>query len=381
MSLAAHRAKAIYDHLRKTTEDVPDVLLFKNGTEPQLDLSFFYVTGVPGGLFEGSTTAAFPDGKVILFTSPLEEESAQHGIETCGYDVAVFGGGKRQDELVVEKVIDHIGGHPETIGLNGREITWTNQKVVERMFPDARQVDVSQAIKDARMVKDEAEIKALQRACDAVSKVGDMIPDLLETGMTEAELAARMDYEVMKAGGDGRSFTTIVAFGANSSEPHYHPRAVPLEKDSFVLVDFGAFADRYASDMSRTYYFGKDPSDKHRKVYDIVLDAQLKGIDLLRAGGRAGDVHTKTAEVIDATEFKGRFIHSTGHTIGLSVHDGGTLHPVVDMELAPGQVWTCEPGIYLPGWGGVRIEDDILITPEGPKVMTTANKEWTVVEA
>ncbi|MBW3583919.1 MAG: Xaa-Pro peptidase family protein [Euryarchaeota archaeon] len=377
MGLVQERVKAIYDHIKAHSDDLPDVLLFRNATEPHLDLSFFYVTGVPGGLFEGSTTLAFPDGKVVLFTSPLEEESARHG---KGYDVKVYGGQVRQDDLVLETIQETLGDYPNRIGLNAREITWTNQRNISKLFPDAKLMDVSPAVKAARMVKDAAEVKALRKAADAVSKVGAMVPDLLETGITEAELAARMDYEVMRAGGDGRSFTTIVAFGPRSSEPHYHPKDVPLEKEQYVLCDFGAFADRYASDMTRTWYFGKKPSAKHEKVYRTVLDAQLIGIDLLRAGGSGGDVHKKVAAHIDATEFKGRFIHSTGHTIGLSVHDGGTLHPAVDTVLAPGQVWTCEPGIYLPGFGGVRIEDDILITDDGPDVITTAPKEWTVVE-
>lgn len=379
MSLPARRAKAIFGYIAEDDDltTTPDVLLFKNATEPQLDLSFFYVTGVPGGLFEGSTSLAFPDGRVDLFTSPLEEESARHG---SGYNVHVYGGAKGQGELVQEVVREALGAEPATIGVNARECTWANIKAIRNMFPKAELVDVSASVKAARMIKDDAEIKALQKACDAVSKVGDMIPDLLELGMTEAELAARMDYEVMKAGGSGRSFSTIVAFGPRTSEPHYHPGAHRLEKDQYVLCDFGAFADRYASDMTRTYFFGK-PTPKHQKVYDIVLEAQLLGIDKLVAGGRSGQVHVDVAAVIDATEFKGRFIHSTGHTIGLSVHDGGTLHPAVDVELLPGQVWTCEPGIYLPGFGGVRIEDDILITKKGPQVLTTASKEFRAIEA
>jgi Xaa-Pro aminopeptidase len=376
---AKRRAQRIFEHIRAMDDldSEPDLLLIRNATEPALDLSFFYLTAVPGGLFEGSSVTAFPDGTVDLFTSPLEEESARNG---RGYHVHVYGGSKGQGELVQEVIRDRLDGDPETIGLNAREITWASVKAIAKLFPKAQLVDVSPAIKAARMIKDEAEINALRRAADAVSKVGAEIPGYLEKGMTEKELAARIDYEVMRAGGDGKSFTTIVAFGPRTSEPHYHPQEHRLGKDEYVLCDFGAFVDRYASDITRTYFHGT-PTKKHRRIYDIVLEAQEIGIRALVPGGKAGAVHEKVEKVIDATEFKGRFIHSTGHTIGLSVHDGGTLHPAVDMKLEPGQVWTCEPGIYLPGFGGVRIEDDILITTKGPDVLTTAPKEFIVVEA
>lgn len=378
MDLPARRTKAVYRHIETldAIDTTPEVLLIRNATEPNLDLSFFYLTGVPAGLFEGSTVAAFPDGEVHLYTSPLEEESARHG---SGYQIHVFGNGKSQGEMVLEDLREKLGHDPETIGVNAREITWANVLALERMFPKARLVDVAPAIKAARMVKDEAEIKALRKAADAVSKVGDRIPEFLETGITEAELAARIDYEVMKAGGDGKSFTSIVAFGERSSEPHYHPGDHRLGKNEYVLCDFGAISDRYASDMTRTYFHGK-PTKKHRQIYDIVLKAQEVGIEALVPGGPAGVVHEKVEAVIDATEYKGRFIHSTGHTIGLAVHDGGTLHPAIEMTLEPGQVWTCEPGIYIPGFGGVRIEDDILITKNGPEVLTSASKEFIIVE-
>jgi Xaa-Pro dipeptidase len=379
MSLPERRAKAIFRHIEDLDDidTTPDVLLIRNATEPNLDLSYFYLTGVPSGMFEGCTVAAFGDGEVNLYTSPLEEESARHG---KGYNVHVFGGTKNQGELVVETLREKLGGDPQVIGVNAREITWANVRGLERLFPKADLVDVSPAIKAARMIKDEDEIKALRRAADAVSKVGDQIPEYLEPGITEAELAARIDYEVMKAGGDGKSFPTIVAFGPRSSEPHYHPGDHRLGKDEYVLCDFGALVDRYASDMTRTYFHGT-PTKKHRQIYDIVLQAQEVGIEALVAGRPAGEVHEKVEAVIDATEYKGRFIHSTGHTIGLAVHDGGTLHPAIEMTLEPGQVWTCEPGIYIPGFGGVRIEDDILITKGGPEVLTSATKEFIAVEA
>ena len=379
MSLPARRAKAIFAHLAadRKLEAMPDVLLFRNATEPQLDLSFFYVTAVPGGIFEGSSVLCFPDGGVHLFTSPLEEESARKG---KGYKVHVYGGKKSQGDLLKMTVKAEVGGDPATIGVNARECTWANVVAIQKLFPTSKIVDVSAAVKEARMVKDAAEVRALQRAADAVSKAALLVPDVLEKGMTEAELAARVDYEVMRNGGDGRSFTTIVAFGPRTSEPHYHPKDIALTPEQYVLIDYGAFSERYASDMTRTWYFGKKPSTKHRRIYDTVLAAQAIGFKALRPGARSGKVHEKVEAYIDRTPFKGRFIHSTGHTIGLSVHDGGTLHPAADVRIEPGHVWTCEPGIYIPGFGGVRIEDDVLITRTGSRIMTTAPREFHVVE-
>jgi len=144
------------------------------------------------------------------------------------------------------------------------------------------------------------------------------------------------------------------------------------------LFDFGALYKRYVSDITRTYVVG-DIEEKQRRMYETVLEAQEAALDMIEAGIKGEDVHNAAAEVIDSTEFEGKFMHGLGHSIGLSVHDGSGLSPSVDITLEPGMVFTVEPGIYLPGYGGVRIEDDIVVKEEGYEMLTSADKELKVV--
>ncbi|MFO7992509.1 MAG: M24 family metallopeptidase, partial [Thermoplasmata archaeon] len=151
------------------------------------------------------------------------------------------------------------------------------------------------------------------------------------------------------------------------------------EKGDFVLMDFGALYDRYRSDITRTYVLG-EASEKQKKIYDVVAEAQQRALDLIEPGVKGEDVHNAAAEYIDGTEFKGKFTHGLGHSIGLATHDGSGLSPSVDITLEPGMVYTVEPGVYLPGFGGVRIEDDIVVTEDGCEILTSANRDFKVIQ-
>jgi Xaa-Pro dipeptidase len=361
----SERAKRIF---KKTAEEV-DVIVLTNAEEPMLDMAFSYVVGNSSGLFEGCYAFAWPDGKVDLLTNPLEETSAR------GTDANVITFTGRAD--MEEKARDLLKS-AEKIGFNSNGITYHNFSKLKRLTPGGKFIDVSEAIEKARIVKDAGEIERLRSACRIASDVAEQIPAILKVGMSEYEMAAEIGYRMQKMGASGPSFATNASFGPASAEPHHSPDDRVSQFGDTCLFDFGAMYLKYCSDVTRTFYLGK-ADDWQRKMYETVLEAQLAGIDAIRPGVNGKDVDAVARKIIDATEFKGRFNHSLGHGIGLSVHDGGRLAPSVDLILEEGMVVTVEPGIYVPGKGGVRIEDDVLVTKNGCEVLTKAPKELTII--
>jgi Xaa-Pro dipeptidase len=354
----------------------PDAILFVNSIEPHLDQSFFYVFETPSGLFEGSVALGLPDGTLHVTTSPLEEETAQIAAKADPGVVVtpVKAGDDRKKWLAAQLPKDG------TIGLNYRELTHEDFLAVQSVVPGANFQDASDGVKRSRMVKDAREIEYLRRAAEIGSRVGTEIPTLIRGGMTELELASDLESMMKELGATGPSFTTIVAFGAHAAEPHYVAGPATLERGSSIVCDFGAFYHRYASDITRSFRFG--PSDPElRKVHETVEEAQRAALAVVKPGVPGKEVHLAAQRVIDASPWKGRFTHGVGHSIGLAVHDGFGMGPNTTEPLEEGMAITVEPGIYLPGKGGVRIEDDVLVTATGAELLTTAPRAYREVPA
>jgi Xaa-Pro aminopeptidase len=354
----------------------PDAVVLANSIDPHLDQSFFYLFDVPSGLFEGSIAIAHPDGRLDVVSSILEAESAR---QAAKHDSSVTVH-EMKDNSEREKIARKVLPNPATVGLNYRELTHDAFLQIEKAFPSAKWVDAAPAIRKARMIKDAGEIERLERAAAIGSVVATRIPAMLHTGITELELAAEIEYAMGREGASGRSFATIAGFGPDGAEPHFSPGGRKLEPGMSIVCDFGALYRRYASDITRSYHFG--PRDEQMKqVHDTVFAAQEAALAKVRDGAIAKDVHLAAAKVIDASPFKGRFTHGLGHSIGLAVHDGFGMNHLVEEPLQTGMTITIEPGIYLPGKGGVRIEDDILVTDEGYRFLTKAPREYLEVAA
>lgn len=353
-----------------------DALLIANSVDPHLDQSFFYFFDVPSGLFEGSVAVAHKDGQLDVLTSPLESESA-HEAARSDPTARVHTADRDQAEAMLPKLLDGA----QRIGLNYQELTHSWFERLVKAFPSATWVDASAAIRKARATKDPTEIDRLRRAAEIGSEVGREIPSLLKTGTSELDVATEIEYRMNRHGASGRSFATIVAFGAHGAEPHYAPSPTTrLVPGTSIVCDFGAYHRRYASDITRSFRFG--PGDREmREVHETVERAQQAAFDAIRPGVAAKDVHNAAAAVIDASPFKGRLIHGVGHSIGLAVHDGWHYGPKVDDPLREGMVFTVEPGIYLPGKGGVRIEDDVVVTHDGYELLTNAPRGYHEVPA
>jgi Xaa-Pro dipeptidase len=371
-SIPTKRANKIFEQIDKDPKIKvkPNTIFLANGSEPHFDYSFFYVTGFRKGLFERSCLIAERDsGKVSVFTSVLEEELAR----ASGGGIEVYTNQKNQKED-----IKRAAGSNSTIGVNGRDLTLESFKALRSIFKGAKFVDVGKAIVRARSVKDESEIRAIEQACEIASKTYSNIPSLLKDGITESEIAAELVSGMQSSGGSGVAFESIVSFGKNSALPHYSAGEAKLSKGQFVLLDYGTKVNRYCSDITRTLVYG-NASSSQKKMYELVKRANEVGIENCIAGRKGVDVHKAAAEVIDSSEYKGRFIHSLGHPLGLAVHDPGIgLSINSPEELEPGMVLTVEPGIYVPSLGGVRIEDDVLITKSKPRVLTTATKDMII---
>ena len=356
-------------------ETKPDAIVVANAIDPHLDQTFFYLFDVPAGLFEGSIAIAHPDGELDVFSSPLEAESAHEAAKRDPH-VTVHVVGRDETAPAARKLL----GAQNNLGLNFRELTHEWFVKLDAQFTGAKWTDCSNAIRRARVTKDPNEIDLLRHAAEIGSKVGREIPGMLKAGMSELELASEMEHRMGMHGASGRSFATIVAFGAHSAEPHYAPADTKLKAGDSIVCDFGAYYHRYASDITRSFHFGRR-DDEMKKVHETVQKAQAAALATVRPGVASKEVHLAAAKVIDDSPWKGRLTHGVGHSIGLVVHDGWGYGPTVEDPLEVGMAITVEPGIYLPGHGGVRIEDDIVVTKTGYDFLTTAPREYIEVPA
>jgi Xaa-Pro aminopeptidase len=226
-----------------------------------------------------------------------------------------------------------------------------------------------------RRVKDDAEIDALRRAGRVADRVVDEIRALGSdvAGMTEDALAAEIESRLAAAGGDGVSFEPIVGSGPNGAKPHHAHGDRVVEAGDPVVLDFGARVDGYPSDQTRTLVFGGSPPAEFGRVHDVVREAQEAAVRAVEPGATADAVDRAARDVI---EYGDRFIHRTGHGVGLDVHEEPYIVAGNDLELEPGMVFSVEPGVYLPGRFGVRIEDLVVVTEDGCERLNDADRGW-----
>ncbi len=341
-----------------------DVVAIVNSGDSHTDHNFKYFTKAKSGIFEGSFAFVGPKSTSVV-TSVLEAGSLK------GLDVRVRVSSTRKQS---EKIIGTMLSKYKTVGLNYPAVTYEGFRQLKRSFR-GKIVDVSEEIARCRAVKDRDEIRRIGESCRIASRVADRIPDMMTEGMTESQLSAKLSMALYEEGSEGPSFSPIVSFGKTTAIPHYFPGRVKLKKGDFVLTDFGGKYDMYCSDITRTYMFGK-ASDRQRLLYETVKASQEAPFSMIKPGALEKDVDATARRVIDGTEFKGKFIHGLGHGLGLQVHDGGpVLSPRGEERLAEGMVVTVEPGAYVEGYGGVRIEDDVVLTRNGCKLLTDARKE------
>ena len=263
----------------------------------------------------------------------------------------------------------------KVIGFEGGSVTYALYKRYKDTYPEVEFVSIGSMIEDLRKIKSPEEIKKMQAAQDITDKAFSHVLSVLTPNMTEIDVAAEIEYAMRKLGADGPAFDTIAVSGKASSVPHGTPRGVKLES-GFLTMDYGAKLDGYLSDMTRTVVIGKADNEM-KKLYNTVLAAQNAALEFLRAGVDAGEADKVARDIIDSyPEFKGTFGHSLGHSIGLFVHERpGLSQKSFGTILKAGQVTSVEPGIYLFGKYGCRIEDLVAIEENGILNFTRSPKE------
>jgi Xaa-Pro aminopeptidase len=264
-----------------------------------------------------------------------------------------------------------------TVGfINGLHKALFGLRKQRKVKRDIDLVPMHDLIPHLRQKKDDLELDQIVESINvAEAALKDVLPGI-RVGKTEGEIAGELVLSMRKRGASNSSFEPIIAVGENSALPHYRAAGTVVAKNQPLLIDWGAYVDGYCSDLTRTYFLGK-PNPKLERIYKVVLDAQLTAIDKLRPGmtGKEGDAIAR--KVIERAGYGKQFNHGLGHSLGRDIHEDPRVHFLKDKDtLEPGNVLTIEPGIYLPGTGGVRIEDDVLLTEKGCVVLTTLDKSF-----
>jgi Xaa-Pro aminopeptidase len=225
-----------------------------------------------------------------------------------------------------------------------------------------------------RLRKDATEVGRMRQAAILAGNALTSAIKLLKPGVTESEIGAEIEYQIRRGGASGPAFETIVAFGERSALPHARPTAKRLKKNELVVLDLGAILAHYCSDITRTVYVGRAPT-RVKQWYGAVLEAQTAAVAAVRAGAACGDVDAAARQVLAKHKLDRYFTHSTGHGLGLEVHEDPRLARGQQTRLEPGFVVTIEPGVYVPGYGGIRIEDDVAVYPDKTEVLTRVSRD------
>ena len=338
-----------------------DGLLISNATDIR------YLTGFVGD--DSLLLVGGVDGATIISDTRYDEFLEPWA--ALGH-VDVVMGTRHQLEKSVER-LSRSGGI-RRLGVQAEYLTIAHQRTLATIFPAEALVATEGLVGQLRIRKDDQEIRSIERAASIQSEAMRVALRRLAPGMTELAFCATVEFEMKVRGASGPSFATMVATGPRSSVIHHQTGTVTIGQ-GVLLVDWGAVADGYCSDMTRTFGLGGLPA-KISEIYQIVLDAQLAAIEACRPGKACIEIDSIARDLITAAGYGERFGHGLGHGLGLNVHEAPYFsRHAADAILEPGMVMTVEPGIYLPGVGGVRIEDDVLITDAGCRVLTDYPKD------
>lgn len=325
-----------------------------------------YMTG-----FTGSTGIALVSQKEAIFITDFRYvEQAERELK----DFRVI----QHKATLVEELASCIQDLKiQTLGFEKEHVTYAQFQLYEK-FVTNNLVGLAHIIEKIRLIKTPEEIKIIKVACNIVDAAFEHILTRIRPGVTELEIANELEFFMRGEGATSSSFDTIVASGIRSALPHGVATDKIIEKGDFVTLDYGALYNGYVSDTTRTIAVGQ-PSQQLKEIYEIVLEAQLIGVGTFKPGMTGMEADAVVRDVIRSYGYGEAFGHSTGHGIGLEVHEGPGISHRSHTVLEAGMTITCEPGIYLPGIGGVRIEDDLLITVDGNDVLTHAPKELIIL--
>jgi Xaa-Pro aminopeptidase len=350
---AARRARLI----RRIRREKLDALLVTNVHNVR------YLSGFRG---EDSALLVTPERTLLLTDSRYTEQAES---ETCGIGIVV----RKKAMMRVAAATARKAG-VRTLGVEGRTMTLAEAEDLRKALPHVEVRPTRGMVERLRMIKDASEVAAISRAAEIADEAFRLTLPHVAPGKTERELALVLERTMQDLGADEPAFPTIVAAGERSSLPHARPTDRRLRRGEAVLFDWGARWRLYASDLTRVVFLDKIPDDFQRR-YRLVLAAQRRALSRVRPGLSAGKLDAAARSYLKARRCGKYFGHSLGHGVGLEVHEAPGISPGQDTLLKPGMVITIEPGVYVPGQGGVRIEDLVLVTRNGPRILT-ASPKW-----
>lgn len=327
-----------------------------------------YLTG-----FTGDSSILYADDRVaVLVTDGRYTDQARSELKYC----RVLEYKAEHNNSIWEAVAKLAGAH-RNIGFDGNVYSYEDVKTLKAALPENTEM-VSVNLRDLRIVKDERELEYLWQAHKIADGAFERLLKEIKAGMTEKELAARLEYYMRSLGSEGVSFDTIVASGYRSALPHGAPTDKVVEVGDFVTFDFGALYNGYHSDTTRTVVMGMANS-WHREIYTVVQEAQYRGMKAARPGITGKELDAEIREYIESRGFGKYFNHGLGHGVGLEIHELPNINGRGDTVLQEGMVFSIEPGVYIQGRGGARIEDTVVLTREGCHSLTALKKTLTEI--
>lgn len=330
--------------------------------------NIYWLSGYTG---EGLLVVA--DGLFAIVTDFRYTEQAEQ--QAPDYAVHMVSAGNMH-EKVAASLVKQAG--MEMLAFEDDAVTVSDFAALAEAMPKVRFVPQKCIIEGLRVVKDEGEIALISKACEISCKAFEHMLTFIRPGLTELEVRFELENALYRNGAHKLAFDTIIAAGANGSLPHAIPGTRKIELGDMVTMDFGAAFGGYCSDMTRTVAVGSLGGDKLR-VYETVLEAQLRALDAIRPGAVCREVDAIARDYINGHGYEGRFGHGLGHSLGIDIHEEPRLNTTSESVLVEGIVITDEPGIYLPGECGCRIEDTVLVTAQGAKRLTNATKELIIL--
>ncbi len=335
--------------------------------------NIFYLCGFTGSSGVLLLSAAERTPKATLFTDGRYTEQAKAEVKNARVVI-----GKLPALVEACNAVRKL--RPKAVFFEAANISYSVVNQLRHQFRDdaIKTRPLSSILEELRTVKDDDEIASLRSAVKLGSNLFDGLAGSVKPGVPEAQVAGELELAARKAGAEKMSFDTIVAAGARSALPHGRASAQPIPGNGFIILDYGVILAGYCSDMTRTLHVGP-VSEKHRRMYEAVLQAQLASIAAVRPGAEAEEVDLAGRQVLKKAGFDAYFTHSTGHGVGIEIHEQPRVARGQKQKLEPGMVITVEPGIYIPGDGGVRIEDMVLVTATGHEVLTPTTKDLITV--
>lgn len=335
-------------------------------------INIFYLTGFGGLSDEKDFWLLLAPKTNYLLTDPRYSSSIKPSPDFRLLEI-------NKNHPLIPNIIEIMRQHKiQTLGFEEKGLSFFEFRKFEEALKPVKLKPFDSQIENLRQIKNKEEVIKIQKAAEIADLAFNHILGFIRPGLTEKEIALELEIFMRKSGADGIAFPPVIAFGKNSAVPHHQTGKTLIQSRGILLLDFGARFQGYCSDLTRTIFFGK-PSLAWKKRYELVLKAQNEALTKIKPGMMACEADELVRQVLRPKGFEEKFLHSSGHGVGLEIHENFTLSPKDKTVLTPGMVFTVEPGLYFSDWGGIRIEDLMLMEINGAKSLSHSPVEMIVL--